>query len=111
MWGLTHIGVLTAPEKMACLAEQVAEVGLGEDFICALDKNNFVYSWGRNERGQLGLGDTTDQMSVCLVESLNDRDVAFLAVGRNFIIGLGEGGGREKTSGPLSNAGQEVGSG
>ncbi len=37
------------------------QVAGGDDHTCALEKNGLVWCWGRNDRGQLGLGDNDDR--------------------------------------------------
>jgi len=39
---------------------RVAEVTAGDNHSCFLSTNGHVYCWGRNHRGQLGIGNTTD---------------------------------------------------
>jgi E3 ubiquitin-protein ligase HERC3 len=39
----------------------VKTVSLGDDFACAVLDNNSVKCWGRNNTGQLGLGDTNNR--------------------------------------------------
>lgn len=91
IWGDTPNGMLHKPEKLSGLAEMIKWATVGEDFICVLDQNNYVYSWGRNESGQLGLGDTEGQKVACSIDALNDRDVETLQAGKNFVLALGRG--------------------
>lgn len=91
IWGDTPNGMLRKPEKLSGLAEMIKWATVGEDFICVLDQNNYVYSWGRNESGQLGLGDTEGQKVACSIDALNDRDVETLQAGKNFVLALGRG--------------------
>ncbi|KDO32822.1 hypothetical protein SPRG_02515 [Saprolegnia parasitica CBS 223.65] len=51
-----------------------------------------VYSWGRGEDGQLGLGDTSDQYRPVLVEALRDKCVVQIACGSGHTVVLDENG-------------------
>lgn len=91
IWGDTPNGMFIKPEKINGLAEIISQAAIGEDLICIMDINNFLYSWGRNESGQLGLGDTEPQKDACSIEALNDREVTNIFAGKNFMIALGKG--------------------
>lgn len=47
-----------------------------------------VYSWGRGEDGQLGLGDTNDQDRPVLVEALKSKGVVQVACGSGHTVVL-----------------------
>ena len=49
-----------------------------------------VYSWGRGEDGQLGLGDTNDQHQPLLVEALQDFKLLQIACGSGHTVVLTE---------------------
>jgi len=36
----------------------MVDVSVGKFMACALDEKGFVWTWGENAKGQLGLGDT-----------------------------------------------------
>lgn len=35
---------------------RVIKIAIGEEFACAINEDNELYSWGNNNLGQLGLG-------------------------------------------------------
>ena len=47
-----------------------------------------VYSWGRGEDGQLGLGDTSDQHRPVLIEALAERRIVQIACGSGHTVVL-----------------------
>ena len=47
-----------------------------------------MYSWGRGEDGQLGLGDTSDQYRPVPVEVLKDRGVVQICCGSGHTVVL-----------------------
>uniref|UniRef100_K3WAD0 BTB domain-containing protein n=1 Tax=Globisporangium ultimum (strain ATCC 200006 / CBS 805.95 / DAOM BR144) TaxID=431595 RepID=K3WAD0_GLOUD len=51
-----------------------------------------VYSWGRGEDGQLGLGDTIDQYRPVLVDALQERRIVQIACGSGHTVVLTEEG-------------------
>ncbi|TYZ64576.1 hypothetical protein PybrP1_001487 [[Pythium] brassicae (nom. inval.)] len=51
-----------------------------------------VYSWGRGEDGQLGLGDTSDQHRPVLVDALQERRIVQIACGSGHTVVLTEEG-------------------
>ena len=59
----------------------------------ALDVEGRVYVWGRNEKGQLGLGDQLNRNVPTLLEALKDEKIAAAACGRHhtaFLTDKGE---------------------
>jgi len=52
-----------------------------------------VYAWGRNDKGQLGLGDTTDKIFPTQVRSLRNQKICFVACGAEHTVCLTEDGG------------------
>merc|ERR1712151_738267 len=54
---------------------EVKHVSGGKHHTCAIvGADNTLYCWGRNNKGQLGLGDTDDRYKPTLVESLKDKN-------------------------------------
>ncbi|DAZ94414.1 TPA: hypothetical protein N0F65_003443 [Lagenidium giganteum] len=51
-----------------------------------------VYSWGRGEDGQLGLGDTSDQHRPVLIEALQERRIVQIACGSGHTVVLTDDG-------------------
>ena len=91
IWGATPNGLLTTPEKIIGLENNVVQAKLGENFVCVLDSSNYVYSWGRNESGQLGLGTSDQQKDACIIDMLNEREITSLFCGRDYVMVLGSG--------------------
>ena len=63
----TEIGTATL-----AVVGQVAQVVGGGTHSCALKTDGTVWCWGRNDDGQLGLGDTIDRTTPQAVGGLND---------------------------------------
>ncbi|CAH1774062.1 unnamed protein product [Owenia fusiformis] len=51
-----------------------------------------VYSWGRNDKGQLGHGDTKRRDIPTIIESLKDENIISAAVGKNHTLILNDRG-------------------
>jgi alpha-tubulin suppressor-like RCC1 family protein len=54
----------------------------------AITETGAVYAWGRNEKGQLGLGDTKDRKCPTLVNALSGYRIVKAATGRNHSLFL-----------------------
>jgi len=57
-------------------------------FCFAITEDGEVYAWGRNEKGQLGLGDTVDRKVPTLIEELTGYDITEIATGKNHTLFL-----------------------
>ncbi|MCC8066851.1 MAG: hypothetical protein LIO94_07090, partial [Clostridiales bacterium] len=74
----------------------VKKVAVGDGFIVALRTDGTVYTWGRNDYGQLGLGgninpiETANQASPVLIEGI--ENIVDIAVGANHTLLLAADG-------------------
>ncbi|KAM7156635.1 E3 ISG15--protein ligase HERC5 isoform 2-T2 [Molossus nigricans] len=59
----------------------LAQISAGKAHSMALSISGNMYSWGRNDFGQLGLGHTDNEDFPSLIESLDSQKVEFLACG------------------------------
>jgi alpha-tubulin suppressor-like RCC1 family protein len=62
----------------------------GLDHSLAIDRNFQVWAWGRNDAGQLGLGDTTDRSTPTLVSGLPNENFVKVAGGRKHSCAITE---------------------
>ena len=77
-WGINSYGALgdgttvttTYPVAVSGLGAGVAAVAAGTNHTCALTTDGAVWCWGRNNRGQLGDGTTTDHLTPVAVSGL-----------------------------------------
>ena len=106
-WGLNTYGQLgigntynqsspIAVSTSGVLSGKVIEkVSAGDSAILALDSNGVVYSWGRNNAGQLGINSTTNATSPALVVSngvLNSKVIVDIAEGKEHSLALDSNG-------------------
>jgi E3 ubiquitin-protein ligase HERC1 len=70
--------IFSEPTPVAAITGvRVRSVAAGCNHSLALGWDGRVYSWGLNDRGQLGIGDRLDRLSPALVEGLEDvRSIA-----------------------------------
>ncbi|XP_047312127.1 PH, RCC1 and FYVE domains-containing protein 1 [Impatiens glandulifera] len=61
--------------------EFVSMISSGSYHVAVLTSNGCVYTWGKGEKGQLGLGDTENRSSPTLVESLRGKVVERVVCG------------------------------
>lgn len=83
--GVTSTGVLSG--------KTIVSVKNGGAFTLALASDGRVYSWGRNNEGQLGIGSTTSQTNPVAVDvgassALNGKFVVAIAAGSNHALAL-----------------------
>ena len=89
-WGHNDVGQLgysprtpTTPQQLLGHPVEGAEAGkaielnptqleAGEAHTCAITEQGQVYCWGRNNHGQLGIGNTSDSKGAMLVEGLTN---------------------------------------
>ena len=62
----------TQVEEVRKISEPVAEIACGGDYcFCCLQDSGTVLAWGRNSRGQLGVGDLHNRGYPSEVSALN----------------------------------------
>ncbi|XP_054967592.2 E3 ISG15--protein ligase HERC5 isoform X7 [Pan paniscus] len=72
----------TTPQIVEHLAGvPLAQISAGEAHSMALSMSGNIYSWGKNEFGQLGLGHTESKDYPSLIEGLDNQKVEFVACG------------------------------
>eukprot|EP00092_Neocalanus_flemingeri_P012381 GFUD01013349.1.p1 GENE.GFUD01013349.1~~GFUD01013349.1.p1 ORF type:complete len:457 (-),score=135.52 GFUD01013349.1:130-1500(-) len=62
--------------------------GSSSAFCMAIADDGHVYAWGRNEAGQLGLGDSKDRFVPTLVTDITGYDVVEVATGKSHCLFL-----------------------
>ena len=91
IWGSTELGSNLTPVAVGRgLETAFADVQMGGSSTFLLDLRGYVYTFGTNAFGELGLGDNNSRKKITRVARLNDRRVSSLAVGKNHVIALGE---------------------
>ncbi|XP_053459750.1 E3 ISG15--protein ligase HERC5 isoform X2 [Nycticebus coucang] len=81
------------PQRVETLAGvPLVQISAGEAHSMALSMSGNIYSWGKNEFGQLGLGHTMGEASPSLIEALADQRVEFLTCGGSHTALLTEDG-------------------
>lgn len=62
--------------------------GCASPFCLVIDEEGQVWAWGRNENGQLGLGNTKDKMVPTLVQELTGYNITEIATGKGHSLFL-----------------------
>ncbi|XP_032717734.1 E3 ISG15--protein ligase HERC5 isoform X1 [Lontra canadensis] len=70
----------------------LVQISAGKAHSMALSMSGNIYSWGRNDLGQLGLGHTDGEEFPSLIEALDSQKVEFLACGGSHTALLTEDG-------------------
>lgn len=68
--------------------EYVKMISCGSYHVAVLTSSGNMYTWGKGENGQLGLGDTEDRYTPCFVEALRDRKVDTITCGPSFTVAI-----------------------
>merc|ERR1719160_2302798 len=76
------------PRMVHGINGKVVDIQYGQHHVLALTEHGGVYSWGRNEQGQLGVGDTKDHSEPQFVADLEDFRVHQIATLRNSSFAL-----------------------
>lgn len=91
MWGVTVLGEYYTPTKITMpRPTQLISLCLGASFGSVLDVNGAVYTWGKNNCGELALGDDQPRNTVVAVSSLKRKSVRKISCGANFLICLSD---------------------
>jgi alpha-tubulin suppressor-like RCC1 family protein len=72
----------------ALSGKRIIAAAVGFDYSFALDNSGKVYAAGRNDKGQLGLGDTIDRDLFTEVSALGDKNIVAIAVRFKHAIAL-----------------------
>ncbi|KAJ8262179.1 hypothetical protein GJAV_G00163400 [Gymnothorax javanicus] len=70
----------------------LAMIAAGGDHSFALSLSGTVYAWGRNNKGQLGVGDKEDRYVPSILKSLNLKGTVFISCGYEHTAALSKGG-------------------
>ncbi|XP_053282794.1 probable E3 ubiquitin-protein ligase HERC3 isoform X1 [Pleuronectes platessa] len=82
-----------SPQQLRSLSSTpLVQVAAGGEQSFALSVSGGVFGWGRNDRGQLGLGDTTDRRTPAAVKGLNMKGTVHISCGKDHTATLTKGG-------------------
>ncbi|MED6263774.1 hypothetical protein CHARACLAT_008019 [Characodon lateralis] len=70
----------------------VVQISVGGEHSFALSASGCVFGWGRNDCGQLGLGDTEDRKTPMPVSCLNMKKVVHISCGKEHTVVLTKDG-------------------
>jgi alpha-tubulin suppressor-like RCC1 family protein len=80
--GLGHTDHKFTPQKLSSLSHvNITHIACGGEHTIAVDESGTVYSWGANDHGQLGLGDTESRTVPTPITELGQVRVKSLACG------------------------------
>ncbi|KAL0481663.1 E3 ubiquitin-protein ligase HERC [Acrasis kona] len=100
VWGCNQFGQLglgqrghrLSPSEITCLRDRnikdiYAGGGANEGYCFVVDSNQKMYSWGKNSRGQLGLGETNKQMDEPTLVATSFKPLK-LALGASHVVAI-----------------------
>ena len=91
IWGKGEFGLIKTPQKLFMDKTEFVDcvVSKYDALAVAVDKSGKVFSWGKNNLGQLGHGDTRDRKLPTQILTLKKKMIQKVAVGHQFVIMLG----------------------
>nr|XP_055060489.1 probable E3 ubiquitin-protein ligase HERC3 isoform X2 [Misgurnus anguillicaudatus] len=102
VWGVNSHGqlglgkgenLIRSPQPLRSLCGiPVTQISAGGDHSFALSLSGAVFGWGKNNSGQLGLGDTKERDTPTCVKSLNLKKTIFISCGEEHSAILTKGG-------------------
>ncbi|XP_019960901.2 probable E3 ubiquitin-protein ligase HERC3 [Paralichthys olivaceus] len=82
-----------SPQHLRSLSSiALVHIAAGGEQSFALSVSGGVFGWGRNDRGQLGLGDTTDRRTPAPVKCLNMKGTVHISCGKDHTATLTKDG-------------------
>ena len=108
LWGTGVFGQFLMPTYIDSL-KNIVDIRIGECFGSARDFEGFIYTWGNNTKGQLGVGDTETRRGFSPVVALQNFRVEGLACGYDFVIAFGrERDAKRSNGGTLSGKSRQA---
>ncbi|XP_067444973.1 probable E3 ubiquitin-protein ligase HERC4 isoform X2 [Thunnus thynnus] len=90
--GKRELGANSPQHLRSLSAIPLVQIAAGGEQSFALSVSGGVFSWGRNNCGQLGLGDTTDRHTPTLVHHLNMKKTIHISCGKDHTVILTKDG-------------------
>merc|ERR1719491_1687050 len=85
---------VVVPSPLDCLTPlPIRSIACGAHHSFIVSHSGAVYAWGKNNKGQLGLGDTDDRIFPTQVRSLRNQKICHVACGAEHTVCLTEEGG------------------
>lgn len=76
--------------KVETFSSRIIQVSVGKSIGCAQDESGFVWCWGQNSNGELGLGDTYPHDLPAPVLALKGQKISQISTGGQSVICLGK---------------------
>lgn len=94
IWGSGDFGIFQTPQKIYLddvIIKDIEIAKTGDSFGAILDESGYIYTWGSNKHGQLGLGDFKNRKAPTKVSQLRKKKVKQIACGSGgFVAALGK---------------------
>ena len=98
MWGRGIWGFIPVPQSVLTITNAVIDVSFARDFGIAVDDQGLAWSWGANDHGELGLGDTQPREHPFPILNMKGKTIKKAQCGENFSICLGNNVSKSLTS-------------
>lgn len=89
VWGKSVMGDFDRPERIKWIPKRVVDVSIGTDVGGWIDSSGMIWVWGKNENGELGVGDCKEKNTPYPVMALKTKKVTSLSWGGSFYVAIG----------------------
>jgi hypothetical protein len=89
IWGTSILGQFEKPEKIKWIPKSVVYISIGTDVAGWIDSSGLIWAWGKNENGELGVGDCSKKETPYPVMALKTKRVTSLSWGGSFYVAIG----------------------
>ncbi|KZV19038.1 hypothetical protein F511_08466 [Dorcoceras hygrometricum] len=91
--GHGHSSDLFSPQPIKAIRGlQIKQIACGDSHCLAVTMEGELHSWGRNQNGQLGLGNTEDSLVPRKVEAFQGKAIKMFAAGAEHTVAVTEDG-------------------
>lgn len=90
IWGMSLLNNAYLPQSVENNSKKFKEISVGGDFGVGISTDGGIYVWGRNDNGELGLGDYTGRMELEENKYFIGKKLMKISCGENHAMAIGD---------------------
>ena len=90
IWGMSLLNNAYFPQPVENNSKKFKEISVGGDFGVGISNDGDIYVWGRNDNGELGLGDYTGRMELEENKYFIGKKLMKISCGENHAMAIGD---------------------